>query len=86
MRYPIRLNGVIWGLLPSIYNLFTHPYTKIEFLEHDLNVSRLTAAKYLEALVSSGFLFKQKIGRTNYYMNPALTRILTGENMRSPRS
>lgn len=69
-----------------INNLFTHPYTKIEFLERDLNVSRLTASKYLAALVSSGFLLKQKIGRTNYYVNPALTRILTGENMRSPRA
>ncbi|CQR26478.1 conserved hypothetical protein [Thiomonas arsenitoxydans] len=26
-----------------INNLFTHPYTKIEFIERDLNVSRLTA-------------------------------------------
>ena len=42
--------------LPKIYsqdllnNLFCHPYTKIEFLERDLGVSRLTAVKYLDQL------------------------------------
>ena len=45
-----------------INNLFTHPYTKIEFIESDLNVSRLTATKYLDALTEGGFLQKQKIG------------------------
>ena len=39
--------------LPKIYrqellnNLFNHPYTKIEFIMNDLDVTRLTAAKYL---------------------------------------
>lgn len=60
-----------------INNLFTHPYTKIEFIERDLNVSRLTATKYLEALTAGGFLQKQKIGRSNYYVNLALNAILT---------
>ena len=64
-----------------INNLFTHPYTKIEYVERDLNVSRLTATKYLDALTAGGFLQKQKIGRTNYYINIALNRILTGKNM-----
>ena len=48
-----------------INSLFMHPYTKIEFLQKDLKVSRLTATKYLEALTESGFLEKQKIGRSN---------------------
>lgn len=61
-----------------INNLFTHPYTKIEFVERDLNVSRLTATRYLEALVAAGFLRKQRVGRTNYFVNPVLTGILTG--------
>jgi len=61
-----------------INNLFTHPYTRIEFLVHDLEVSRLTAAKYLDALARDGFLRKQKIGRTNYYVNVALEGILVG--------
>jgi len=28
-------------------NLFFHPYTKIEFLEQELKITRQTAAKYL---------------------------------------
>ncbi len=64
-----------------INNLFTHPYTKIEFVERDLKVSRLTATKYLDALTGGGFLKKQKIGRTNYYINTALNAILTRESM-----
>lgn len=54
-----------------------HPYTKIEFLQNDLQVSRLTATKYLDALTETGFLLKQKVGRSNYYINHALTGILT---------
>jgi Fic family protein len=61
-----------------INNLFTHPYTKIEFVEEDLKVSRLTATKYLDALAADGFVHKQKIGRTNYYINLALNNVLMG--------
>jgi Fic family protein len=59
-----------------INNLFTHPYTKIEFVQRDLQVSRMTAAKYLDALVEGGFVKKQKGGRSNYYVNLALNQIL----------
>jgi Fic family protein len=62
-----------------INNLFTHPYTKIEFVQRDLGVTRLTATRYLEALASAELLHKRKIGRTNYFINPVLTAILTGE-------
>jgi Fic family protein len=64
-----------------INNLFTHPYTKIEFIEHDLKVSRLTATKYLDALTAGGFLQKHKKGRSNYYINLALNAILTRESL-----
>jgi Fic family protein len=64
-----------------INNLFTHPYTKIEFVERDLNVSRVTATKYLDALTASGFLRKRKVGRSNYYINVSLDAILTGGAM-----
>lgn len=69
-----------------INNLFSHPYTKIEFIERDLKVSRLIATRYLELLAAGGFLKKQKIGRTNYFINPALTSILTSEHGRSADS
>lgn len=62
-----------------INNLFRHPYTKISFVERDLKVSRLTATKYLDQLAAAGFLEKRKIGRTNYYLNQPLIKILTGE-------
>lgn len=61
-----------------INNLFSHPYTKIEFVEHDLKVSRLTATKYLDALAADGLVQKQKIGRSNYYINVALNGLLRG--------
>lgn len=68
--------------LPKIYrqdllnNLFNHPYTKIDFVIEDLGVTRITASKYLEKLVEKGFLEKQKLGRTNYYMNHPLCLLL----------
>ncbi len=61
-----------------INNLFTHPCTKIAFIEHDLQISRLTATKYLDTLTGHGFLDKRKIGRSNYYVNNVLNAILTG--------
>lgn len=58
-------------------NLFRHPYTKIEFIERDLGVSRLTAAKYLNRLSATGFVRKVKLGRTNYYINEPLFALLS---------
>ncbi len=61
-----------------INNLFTHPYTKIEFVQRDLKVSRLTATKYIDALAEAGFVQKHKIKGSNYYINVALNQILLG--------
>jgi Fic family protein len=62
-----------------INHLFSHPYTRIEYLQRDLSVSRITATKYLDALTAAGFLHKQKQGRSNYFVNLALTKILLGQ-------
>jgi Fic family protein len=62
-----------------INNLFNHPYTRIEFVKKDLNVSRLTATRYLEALTAGGFLEKKKVGQSNYFINHRLVSILTGD-------
>ena len=58
-------------------NLFSHPYTKIEFVQKDLSVSRITATKYLDLLARDGVLEKRKVGRNNYYVNTALAGIST---------
>jgi Fic family protein len=44
----------------------------------DVDVSRITATKYLDTLAEGGLLQKVKFGRANYYMNLELTRILIG--------
>jgi predicted transcriptional regulator len=38
----------------------------------DLNVSRITAANYLNKLAVDGLLRKEKIGVGNYYINEPL--------------
>jgi Fic family protein len=57
-------------------NLFKHPYTKIEFVVNDLNVSRITAANYLNKLADDGMLRKERIGTGNYYVNEKLFNLL----------
>ena len=73
--------------LPKIYsqellnNLFRYPYTKIEFIEKDLGVSRITAARHLDLLAENGFVKKQKIGRANFYINQPLYELLTNVSL-----
>lgn len=65
-------------------NLFFHPYTKVEFLEKELNVSRPTATRYLNGLVETGLIDKIKIGRTHYYINiPLMNLFVSVSNYRS---
>jgi len=58
-------------------NLFKHPYTKIEFIQLDLNVSRITAANYLNQLADDKLLTKKKLGTANYYINDPLFKLLS---------
>ncbi len=60
-------------------NLFKYPYTKIEFIQIDLQVSRNTAIRYLEELVKEKMLIKHKIGRENFYENYLLFKLLSGK-------
>lgn len=67
--------------LPKLYsqdllnNLFRHPYTKIDFIIDDLRVSRITATRYLDLLAEHGFVFRQRMGRSNYYVNQPLMKL-----------
>ena len=58
-----------------INNLFFHPYTKIDYMQHDMMVQRKTASKYLDKIVEVGLLEKLKIGRENYYINTRLRNL-----------
>ena len=58
-----------------INNLFFHPYTKIEYMQHDMMVQRKTAAKYLDKIVETGLLEKVRKGRENYYINVKLCNL-----------
>ena len=70
--------------LPKLYsqdllnNLFRHPYTKIEFVEDELGVSRKTASGYLRQLVEKNYLKLLKIGRSNFYLNEPLFNLFVG--------
>ena len=61
-------------------NLFFHPYTKIDFLERDLQISRNSASKYLNIIVEAGLLKKIKIWKTNYYLNTKLVDLFVNHN------
>lgn len=75
---------------PKIYSqdlinsIFRHPYTKISYLSKELVVTRITATKYLDRLAEMGMLSKVKIGRSNYYINDPLFKLLS-EPIQIPR-
>ncbi|MEK7663469.1 MAG: Fic family protein [Actinomycetota bacterium] len=68
--------------LPKLYsqellnNLFRHPYTRIEYVQNDLNITRQTAARYLDTLAEHGFVDKHRAGKNNYFINTRLVRLL----------
>lgn len=68
---------------PKIYShelmntIFSHPYTKIEFIAANLQVTRFTASKYLKKLVELKLLKVEKYKNTNYYINNRLINLFT---------
>lgn len=59
-----------------VNHLFSHPYTKIDLVARALGLSRITATKYLDELVAGGVLEKVRLGRSYYFINSALWKIL----------
>ena len=57
-------------------NLFFHPYTKIEFIERDMQVTRNTASKYLNKIVETGLVEKVKVGKTSYNLFLTIIEII----------
>lgn len=64
--------------LPKIYSkelielLFYEFYTKTQYIQNGLGVSRKTAATYLQMLEDNGFLTSRKIGKERIYQNKRL--------------
>ena len=58
-------------------NLFRHPYTRIEFVQRDLSVTRQTAAKYLKQLAATGLVQQHAQGKHIYFINVPLVALLT---------
>ena len=64
--------------LPKIYSkelidlLFYEFYTKINYIENGLSVTRKTAVSYLNSLEEKGFLTSEKIGKERIYQNKRL--------------
>ena len=64
--------------LPKLYTkelidlLFYEFYTKIQYIEEGLSVSRRTAVTYLQTLEKEGFLVSEKIGKERIYQNKRL--------------
>lgn len=56
--------------------LFFEFYTKIPYIQEQLNVSDKTAQKYLDNLVKLGILTSEKIGRERIYRNERLFNII----------
>ena len=65
-------------------NLFFHPYTKVEFLEKEMMVSRITANRYLNVLVKTGLIERIKIGRSYYYINLPLMNLFMSVSDSNP--
>ncbi len=69
--------------LPKLYsqdllnNLFRHPYTRIEFVQRDLNVTRQTAARYLRQLADAGLVQEHSQGKHLYFINAPLVDLLS---------
>jgi Fic family protein len=76
--------------LPKIYsqdllnNIFKHPYTKIDFVVENLNISRNTAIKYLDELVKLDILSKEKLRKENYFINKELYNFLANVTEKYP--
>ncbi len=60
-----------------VESLFFYPYTKIEFLEKTLNISRQSASKYLKICEHLGIVECVKIGRNKFFVNIKLFEILS---------
>jgi len=50
-------------------------------LATDLNVTKRTAQNYLDTIAEIGLLSKLKVGKSNYYINENLIKVLQREKV-----
>ena len=68
--------------LPKLYsqdllnNLFRHPYTRVQHVQRELEISRATATRWLGQLANTGLVEKHRVGRGDYYVNTELCKLL----------
>jgi hypothetical protein len=68
--------------LPKIYSkdlleiIFSHPYTKIEFLVDNMWMSRQRASRYLQELVDNWYMIVVQIKNSKYFINIELFELL----------
>ena len=62
-------------------NRFAHSHTKIDSIQRDLKVSRLTATRDRGTLAHGGLFDQQKIGPNNQYVNVPPHRALAREQL-----
>ena len=72
--------------LPALYSkelielVFYEFYTKTQYIESGMRVTRKTAVSYLNQLEQNGFLSSQKIGRERIYCNDRLFNVVKESN------
>jgi len=77
-----QTKSAIQNKLPKICSkklielLFEQPYCKSEYLETRLNISRITASKYLRALEKIKVLQSKKVWKETLYINTELFNLL----------
>jgi hypothetical protein len=64
-----------------IRHLFLHPASRVDLLARDMAVTRLTATRYLDALVDTGTLQRERFGRDNIYAHGALQAVIRPPDM-----
>lgn len=55
--------------------LFRYPYTRIELVQRDMDITRQTAARWLDQLCDGGLLSKHRFGKHNFYINDPLAAV-----------
>jgi Fic family protein len=78
----LRTQELIKKEFPKMYSkelvelLFEHPYSKIEYLTSRLEISRITASKYLKELQAARILQSKRVWKETLYINTRLFDLL----------